>query len=225
MVGDAVLSAIASGDIGEQVRALEMLGNGFNEVRRYGEALAFFDRAIKISSQNPDCGFPYMAYEGKGWTLAGEGQFHEAQRALDYALTTARQNEKYGHQSQILIEKGELALRLGNRQQAIEYLEQGGNLGRQHAFFRVETPAKRWLRPSERRGQDGGLWGNLWTLNGRHHSWRVAKSTGLRHANVTTTINIYVKTVSMDAANAMKSLETMCATTVQPERLRSTRIM
>jgi integrase len=47
----------------------------------------------------------------------------------------------------------------------------------------------------------------------------------LRHANVTTTMNIYVKTVSADAANAMKYLETMCATTVQPERLGSTRIM
>lgn len=39
----------------------------------------------------------------------------------------------------------------------------------------------------------------------------------LRHANVSTTMNIYVKTVSVDAANAMKALETMCATTVQPE--------
>jgi integrase len=47
----------------------------------------------------------------------------------------------------------------------------------------------------------------------------------LRHANVTTTMNIYVKTASADAANAMKSLETMCATTVQPARLGSTRIM
>jgi integrase len=47
----------------------------------------------------------------------------------------------------------------------------------------------------------------------------------LRHANVTTTMNIYVKTVSADAANAMKTLETMCATSVQPERLGSTRIM
>jgi integrase len=47
----------------------------------------------------------------------------------------------------------------------------------------------------------------------------------LRHANVSTTMNIYVKTVSADAANAMKSLETMCATSVQPERLGSTRIM
>jgi len=141
MVGDAVLSAIASGDVGEQVRALEMLGNGFNEVRRYGEALAFFERAIKISGQNPDCGFPYMAYEGKAWTLAGEGHFDEAGRALDYALTVARQNEKYGHQSQILIEKGEIALRTGNRQQAIDYLEQGGDLGREHAFFRMAAQA------------------------------------------------------------------------------------
>jgi len=47
----------------------------------------------------------------------------------------------------------------------------------------------------------------------------------LRHANVSTTMNIYVKTVSLDAANAMRILETMCATTVQPERLGSARIM
>ena len=47
----------------------------------------------------------------------------------------------------------------------------------------------------------------------------------LRHANVTTTMNIYVKTVSVDAANAMKTLEMMCATTVQPGRLESSRLM
>ena len=47
----------------------------------------------------------------------------------------------------------------------------------------------------------------------------------LRHANVSTTMNIYLKTVSADAANAMRNLETMCATTVQPERLGSARIM
>ncbi len=47
----------------------------------------------------------------------------------------------------------------------------------------------------------------------------------LRHANVITTMNIYVKTVSADAANAMKTLEMMCATTVQPGRLESSRVM
>lgn len=141
MVGDAVMSAFASGDIGGQVRFLEMLGNGFNEVKRYGEALAFFDRAIKISSENPDSGFPYMAYEGKGWTLAGEGKVDEAWKTLDYGLATARQNEKFGHQSQILIEEGELALRAGDKQKAVGYLEEGGDLARQHAFFRMAAQA------------------------------------------------------------------------------------
>jgi integrase len=47
----------------------------------------------------------------------------------------------------------------------------------------------------------------------------------LRHANVTTTMNIYVKTASSDAAAAMRTLEKMCATTVQPMPLASTRVM
>ena len=47
----------------------------------------------------------------------------------------------------------------------------------------------------------------------------------LRHANVTTTMNIYVKTATADAENAMKTLETMCATTVQLLGLESSRVM
>src|ERR1700675_42587 len=35
MVGDALLSTMASGDLGGQVRTLEMPGNGFNGVRLY----------------------------------------------------------------------------------------------------------------------------------------------------------------------------------------------
>jgi hypothetical protein len=41
----------------------------------------------------------------------------------------------------------------------------------------------------------------------------------LRHANVTTTMNIYVKMVSQDATVAMKTLEANCATTVQQKKL------
>ena len=74
MVGDALLSAMASGDVGGQVRTLEMLGNGFNEVRRYGEALAFFERAIKSSRDNPDCGFPVHGLRRQGLGFGGRGK-------------------------------------------------------------------------------------------------------------------------------------------------------
>jgi tetratricopeptide (TPR) repeat protein len=118
-----------------------MVGNGFNEARRYGEAFAFFDRALKVSRENPDAGFPYMAYEGKAQTLAAEGRLAEAREILDYALRHAMQNGKSSHQSQLLIEEGEYALRAGDRYKAIEYLEEAGNVARQHALFRIAAHA------------------------------------------------------------------------------------
>jgi len=141
MVGDALLSAMASGDTGGQVRFLEMLGNGFNTVQRYAESIAFFGRAIKIAEGIPDAGFPYMAFEGKAEALVGENKFEDARQTLNLALGVARKNEKFGHQSQIFIQLGELELRTGSRERATAFLEQAGELGRDHAFFRMADQA------------------------------------------------------------------------------------
>jgi tetratricopeptide (TPR) repeat protein len=74
LLGGALLSTMASGDIGGQVRFLELIGTGFEEVNRHAEALKFFERAIKLAESNPDSGLPFMAYEGKAitgvaWTI------------------------------------------------------------------------------------------------------------------------------------------------------------
>ena len=137
MVGDTFLSAKASGDLGGQVRMLEMLGNGFNEAKRYGEALAFFERAIKVSSATPDAGFPYMAYEGESYALVGQGRVPEARDKLERALTVARENKKLGHESMILQLLGELAMRTGDRQGAMNYLERSGELAQKYKFYRT----------------------------------------------------------------------------------------
>src|SRR6266850_4608993 len=137
MVGDAVLSAMASGDVGGQVRYLEMLGNGFNEAKRYGEALAFFERAIKTSGSNPDAGFPFMAYEGESQTLAAQGKMVEAGEKLERALKMARANRKRGHEAMILLSLGELALQTGDRQQAKKYLEEAGDISQKYNFYRT----------------------------------------------------------------------------------------
>jgi CHAT domain-containing protein len=141
MVGDAFLSAKASGDVGGQVRLLEMLGNGFNEAKRYGEALAFFERAIKTSNSNPDAGFPFMAYEGESQALAAQGKMSEAVDKLKRALTIARANQKRGHEAMILLSLGELALQTGDRQTAKTYLEQTGDIARKYSFYRTEGQA------------------------------------------------------------------------------------
>jgi len=137
MVGDAYLSAKASGDVGGQVRLLEMLGNGFNEARRYGEALAFFERAIKTSNSNPDAGFPFMAYEGESQTLAAQGKMTEAREKLERALKVARANQKRGHEAMILLSLGELALQTGDRERAMKYLEEAGDISQKYNFYRT----------------------------------------------------------------------------------------
>ena len=141
LVGDALLSAMASGDAGGQIRSLEMLGNGFNTVQRYAEALAFFDRAIKIANGTPDEGFPYMAFEGKAEALVGENKFEDAKQTLSLALRVARKNDKFGHQSQIFIQLGEMELQTGHRDEAISYLGEAGQLGWTHAFYRMADQA------------------------------------------------------------------------------------
>ncbi len=141
MVGDAFLSAKASGDTGNQVRLLEMMGNGFNEAKRYGEALAFFERAIKTSSSNSDAGFPFMAYEGESQALAAQGKMSEAVDKLDRALTIARAKQKRGHEAMILLSLGELALQSGDRQGAMNSLEQAGQIAQRYNFYRTEGQA------------------------------------------------------------------------------------
>ncbi|HVB55298.1 MAG TPA: CHAT domain-containing tetratricopeptide repeat protein [Candidatus Acidoferrales bacterium] len=141
LVGDALLSAMASGDTGGQVRSLEMLGNGFNTVQRYAEALAFFDRAIKVATNTPDAGFPYMAFEGKAQALVGQNKLREARDTLNQALAIAKKNDKFGHQSQIFIQLGELDLQTANRDEATAYLDEAGQLGWTHAFYRMADQA------------------------------------------------------------------------------------
>lgn len=137
MVGDSVLSAKASGDVGGQVRMLEMLGNGFNEAKRYGEAIAFFERAMKISDATPDAGFPYMAYEGESHALFSQGKLAEAREKLEDALAVARENRKLGHETMILQLLGELEMHTGNREAAMRYLEQSREFARKYDFYRT----------------------------------------------------------------------------------------
>jgi CHAT domain-containing protein len=137
MVGDALLSAMASGDVGGQVRYLEMLGNGFIEMRRYGEALASFNRAIRLTHATPDSGFPFMAFEGKSQALVGEAKLGEAREALNEALAAATKDGKFGHEAYTLVLLGQLELQTGDRERAKEHLEEARQMGAEHKFYRT----------------------------------------------------------------------------------------
>jgi CHAT domain-containing protein len=141
LLGGALLSTMTNGDTAGQVRFLELLGRGFEEVNRHSEALKFFERAIKLAEADADCGLPFMGYEGKAQALVSLGRTAEAKVVLENALTKARSQEKRGHEAQLLILLGKLAEQKGDRQQALKYLEDAGQFATQAQFYRMEADA------------------------------------------------------------------------------------
>jgi CHAT domain-containing protein/tetratricopeptide (TPR) repeat protein len=136
MAGDALLSAIATKDVGSEIRYLEIIGGGFLNLTRYKEALMLFDRAIKLTDKTPDAGFPFMAFEGRAEALIGQGKLEQAKEPLDRALTVARRDKVAGHESMILIDLGELALRMGDRERGKEYFQEAGRVAGKYKIYR-----------------------------------------------------------------------------------------
>jgi CHAT domain-containing protein len=141
LLGGALLSTMASGDTGGQIRFLELIGRGFEEVNRHTEALRFFERAIKLADAEKDSGLPFMAYEGKARALVALGKPQEARAVLDNALGKARSQQKRGHEAELLILLGRLASQTGDRKQAVADLESAAQFSKRVQFFRMEADA------------------------------------------------------------------------------------
>src|SRR5258708_31091701 len=133
---------MASGDTGGQIRFLELIGRGFEEVNRHTEALRFFDRAIKLADAEKDSGLPFMAYEGKAQALVALGKPDEAKTLLEDALSKARSQQKRGHEAELLILLGRLASQTGDKELAITDLEIGAQFSKRGQFVRMDADAK-----------------------------------------------------------------------------------
>ena len=141
LLGGALLSTMSSGDVGGQIRFLELLGRGFEEVNRHAEAMRFFDRAIKLAEGEKDSGLPFMAYEGKAQTLVALGRPSDARKVLQDALAKAQEQQKRGHEAAVLILLGAVAKSTGDNAQAIQYLEKAGQFAASVQFYRMEADA------------------------------------------------------------------------------------
>jgi CHAT domain-containing protein len=136
-LGKAILSAYRTGDTASQVRLLSMLGNGFNEERRFSEALTMFKRAIATTESTPDAGFPFMAYGGEAAALTGLHQTAQAKELLERALTAARSQENRVNEADLLVQMGEVALAEDNLDAAKSHFIQAGRIADEMRLYRT----------------------------------------------------------------------------------------
>ena len=123
LMGKALLTAVAQGDSGTEIRYLEIVGNGFNALKRTSEAMFFFNRAIGIANRDHDVGTPFMAYEGKAEALAASGKMDEAQSLMERILAEAQKEKMLEHEGQDMLILGEFAIRLNQKAQAQKYFK------------------------------------------------------------------------------------------------------
>jgi tetratricopeptide (TPR) repeat protein len=138
LVGGALLSAIKTGDVGAEIRYLELLGNGFEVQRRYEEALMAFSHAISVANSCKDCGFPYMAYEGRGEALTALSKPDDARSTLTKCLNRARRERRQGHEAQTLILLGKLSLKTGDEAEAINEMEEAAAIAGRFNYYQLD---------------------------------------------------------------------------------------
>jgi CHAT domain-containing protein len=154
LIGGALLSTMASGDTAGQIRFLELIARGFEEVNRHAEAMRFFNRAIKLAGSDKDLPLPFMAYEGKAQVLVATGKANDARTVLQDAIAKARAQGKRGHESQLLILLGSVAEKTGDYVQAIDYLEKARQLATKLNFYRMDADATFELAKLYRNNRD-----------------------------------------------------------------------
>jgi CHAT domain-containing protein/Tfp pilus assembly protein PilF len=137
MVGQTLLTSVREGDIGTQVRYLELVGNGLNGLNRPSEGTAFFNTAIAIADRDRDVGTPFMALEGKAEGLLLLKRKDEAQALMEQTLAEARREKMWEHEGQDLLILGEFALKAGNNKQAREYLQEAIQAEKRVGLVRV----------------------------------------------------------------------------------------
>jgi CHAT domain-containing protein len=137
LMGKALLTAVAQDDSGTEIRYLQIVGNGFNALKRTSEAMFFFNRAIGIANRDHDVGTPFMAYEGKAEALAASGKMDDAQSLMQRTLAVAQKEKMLEHEGQDMLILGEFAIRLNQKAQAQQYFKEAFQSATQMGLPRV----------------------------------------------------------------------------------------
>lgn len=139
-VSASLIRAEAYNDVAEKMKRLTALGEGLAEFGRPADALAFFNRALALSSEQPDAYFPFTAYLGKARLLLERGS-NEGRNMLLKGLADAQRQNQRVRESRILIVLGDDAARVNNTDDALRWFSTAVEVARNTGLGRIEAEA------------------------------------------------------------------------------------
>src|SRR5262249_15880268 len=139
-VSTSLVRAEVYNDVAEKMKRLASLGEGLAEFGRPTDALAFFNRALALSSEQPDAYFPFTAYLGKAHLLLERGS-SEGRSMLVKGLADARRQNLRVRESRILIVLGDDAVRVSNTDDAVRWFSTAVEVARSTGLGRIEAEA------------------------------------------------------------------------------------
>jgi CHAT domain-containing protein len=135
-VATALAAATQEGDAGAQIVFLTALGIGMRESHMNAEALAYFDKALKVASGIEDIGYPFLTKEALLENLIDLKRDSDAQKLADEILTQAQRRHHPQAQAIIMTLEAQIVLRRGDPANAIKVLQQAMELSEAGGFVR-----------------------------------------------------------------------------------------
>ncbi|MFN7998437.1 MAG: CHAT domain-containing protein [Bryobacteraceae bacterium] len=129
------------GDVAYLIRLRAALGEGFAEFGHPKDALKFFDNALAMAKSNPDAGFPFTAYLGKGRALIALGRTAEGEAILRASLDDAQRNRMKVREARILLALGDLTKAQGKPIEARSCFERAARLAQEQRLQRLTATA------------------------------------------------------------------------------------
>jgi CHAT domain-containing protein len=137
LLGQAIKTAKANGDVGSQIRWLSIVGLGFIQFGRPEDAIPIFDRALALASHTEELRFYGLSYLGKASALIKLRRYDEASKLINDTLAIVRQKESASYQAELMKCAAQIEQARGRSSPAIEQYQEAAALARRSGANRI----------------------------------------------------------------------------------------
>ena len=137
LVGASLLKAMATKDVGAQIRYLAAIGTGLVLMGSSQDALPYFDKALAVADAHPEAGYQFLIHEGRLLVCKHLGRWKEAREIADEMLAQARAKQKRVKECQVLITSSGISTANKDYDRAQSELESAVVLARNGGFSRL----------------------------------------------------------------------------------------